>query len=381
MDLLPRLITAGNSTNNVTKIETDLVPLSGGGINLIVEAVFLTALTGLWTAMRLYCRHIKRVPLAIEDYIHLAALFFYYGQVITSFVSVLAGGAGHHVDELQSWHIVRFSKAIFVIQVLYALAVGLVKISITVMLMRIFVTRPVRIAGFAILVVSVLWVILTILVGLLLCMPIEKNWNPSVKGTCGNQDAGFGAVAGLDIFNELSLIILPIPSIFRLQLSRRYKLALAGIFGTGIVTLVVAALRIPILLETDFTDLTYDTRSQMAALAEPAVAIIISSSPMLRPLFDKVFSGILTTVDKSTTGQSRDTGYRRSIRGAEGHGYAKFTDSDGLLELGNVEVPGTNQRSETSITHVTGAPNRQAQPSGNGIVIKRETVITRDPRE
>ncbi|KAI0543190.1 hypothetical protein GGR58DRAFT_451061 [Xylaria digitata] len=383
MDLSPRLITGGNNTTDGAKIETDLVPLSPGGINLIIEAVFLGVLAGIWTAMRFYCRRIKRVPLAIEDYIHFAALVFYYGQIVTSFVSVLAGGAGHHLWELQSWHIVRFSKAIFAVQVLYALAVGLVKISITVMLMRIFVTRPVRIAGTLILILSVVWIILTILVGLLLCRPIEKNWNPDAKGTCGNQYAGFGAVAGLDILNELALVILPIPSVWALQLSRRYKVALAGVFGAGVVTLVVASLRIPILLETNFADLTHDTRSQMVALAEPAVAIIISCSPLLKPLFDKVFSGILGTAYGDSSAQSREfshkaiNGHELSRVAAGTHGYSKFGDSDELLELGNVDVGMANQGLETSVTR--GASNRNGET--RGITIMRETVITRDPRE
>ncbi|KAI0405459.1 hypothetical protein F4802DRAFT_185863 [Xylaria palmicola] len=234
MDLAPRLIT-GNTTSDAEKIQTNLVPLATGGVNLIIEAVFLAVLAGVWTGLRFYCRRIKRVPLAIEDYVHFAALVFYYGQIITTLYSVLAGGAGHHVGELQSWHIVRFSQAIFAVQVLYALAVGLVKISITIMLMRIFVTRSVRMAGIAILTLSIIWIIFTILVGLLLCRPIEKNWNPAAHGTCGNQYAGFGAVAGLDILNELALVILPIPSVWGLQLDRRYKVALAGVFGAGVM--------------------------------------------------------------------------------------------------------------------------------------------------
>ncbi|KAI1743353.1 hypothetical protein F4680DRAFT_409871 [Xylaria scruposa] len=383
--LSPRLIT-GDISGDSAKIKTNLVPLSIGGINLIVEAVFLSVLTGLWTAMRFYCRRIKRVPLAIEDHIHFAALIFYYGQVITTLYSVLAGGAGHHVDELQSWHVVRFSQAIFAIQVLYALAVGLVKVSISVMLMRIFVRRSVRIAGIAILVLSVIWIFLTILVGLLLCRPIEKNWNPAVDGTCGNQYAGFGVVAGVDILNELSLVILPIPSVWRLQLSRRYKVALAGVFGAGVITLVVASLRIPILLETDFADLTFDTRSQSIALAEPAVAIIISCSPLLRPIFDQFLSKVLGTGYGNTSAQSHDlvnqamSDRERSRVGGETYGYSKFGDSDDALELRNGNFDRAEQGLQTYITHGTTTHHPNEERGGMGITIMRETVITRDAR-
>lgn len=121
------------------------------------------------------------------------------------------------------------------VQVLYALSVGFVKISITVMLMRIFVTRKVKIAGNLLIVLSSIWILLTILVGLLLCRPIEKNWNPAANGSCGDQYAGFAVVAAIDIFNELCLLVLPIPSLYKLQVRRRYKVALVAVFCTGVV--------------------------------------------------------------------------------------------------------------------------------------------------
>ncbi|KAI1503051.1 hypothetical protein F5X99DRAFT_376615 [Biscogniauxia marginata] len=386
MDVYPRLINTGNGTTQESKIESDLVPLSSGGVGLIVEGVFLTLLTGVWTAMRLYCRRLKNVPIALEDWLHIAALAFFYGQVATCIVSVVAGGAGHHIDELQAWHVVRFSKAIFVVQVLYALSVGFVKISITVLLMRIFAFRKLRIAGFFLIAFSTLWMILTILVGLLLCRPIERNWNSDAGGTCGNQFVGFGVVAAVDIFNELCLIILPIPSLWKLQIGKRYKVALAAVFSSGIVTLVIAALRIPILLETNFFDLTFDTRSQEVALAEPAVAIIISCSPLLRPLLDKILRPFLGTNHEGTSEAKSDMARRviggSSVSGAniKSRGYARFDDSDELLELGYVNSPKRNQETEFSITGLPPSKAtqiRQQNGGGNhGIVVMKETIVS-----
>ncbi|KAI0596110.1 hypothetical protein F4775DRAFT_322166 [Biscogniauxia sp. FL1348] len=354
MNFHSRLINTGGSTTQGNKIEGNLVPVSPNGVGLIVEGFFLILLTGAWTAMRFYCRHLKKVNIAVEDWLHLAALAFFYGQVATCFVSVAVGGAGHHIYELQPWHVIRFSKAIFAIQVLYALAVGFVKISITVMLMRIFPTRKLRIASYFLIALSTLWMILTILVGLLLCRPIEKNWYPGADGTCGNQFVGFGVVAAVDIVNELCLIILPIPSVLRLHIGKRYKVALAAVFSSGIITLIIAALRVPILLETDFLDLTHDIKSQEIALAEPAVAIIVSCSPLLRPIFDKILWPILGT-DHDSSSQTKSDMARQTIGGtgilngnATSHGYARFNDSSELLELGYMKLPKANQKTKLS---------------------------------
>lgn len=84
-----------------------------------------------------------------------------------------------------------------------------------------------------------------LLTGLLVCRPIEMNWNPDVPGgSCGNQYVGFGVVAAVDIINELCLMILPIPSLYKLHMSRRYKIALGCVFCTGIMW-VIGILYVP----------------------------------------------------------------------------------------------------------------------------------------
>lgn len=53
MAVYPRLIILDNNSDEVTKIETDLVPLSSGGIRIIIEGVFLIVLTTIWTVSEL----------------------------------------------------------------------------------------------------------------------------------------------------------------------------------------------------------------------------------------------------------------------------------------------------------------------------------------
>ncbi|KAI2465614.1 hypothetical protein F4781DRAFT_408663 [Annulohypoxylon bovei var. microspora] len=380
-----RIIVPGNDSIDGQKIETTFVPLARKGVDLIIEATLLCALAGLWTALRLWSRHLIGVRISLEDWIHLAALVFFYGQAASAFVAVFAGGAGHHVSELQEWHISRFSKAIFMTEVLYSLSIGLVKISITIMLMRIFITRKVKIAGICILVYSAIWMLHPLFTGLLVCKPIRMNWDPNTPGgSCGNQYIGFGIVAGLDILNELCLLVLPIPSVLKLHLNLRYKVALAGIFCTGILTLVVAIVRIPLLLQTNFSDLTYDTGSQMIALAEPAVAIVTSCSPVLRPLFDRAFVRFFTRERISgiqRLGKAAELSGGNSA-GAKPHKYARFDDSDELLELRSMEPYCTTQGTHCSASRRLsdeGPGSEMPDYRGNSnIVVVRETVISRD---
>lgn len=77
--------------------------------------------------------------------------------------------------------------------------------------------------------------IMTLLIGLLICRPIQKNWDPTADGTCGDQIAGYTAVSIINVIVDVAMCLLPIPVIWGLQVKKPYKMALFGIFGIGVV--------------------------------------------------------------------------------------------------------------------------------------------------
>ncbi|KAH9991684.1 hypothetical protein F4779DRAFT_623682 [Xylariaceae sp. FL0662B] len=89
------------------QMESELVQLSAGGTRIIILAVFLIFLAGLWTVMRIRCRRMRNIPLQLEDWLHLIALAFFHGQHSGTFVS-LAVGAGHHTKNLTKSQFSRF---------------------------------------------------------------------------------------------------------------------------------------------------------------------------------------------------------------------------------------------------------------------------------
>ncbi|KAK7946936.1 uncharacterized protein PG986_011257 [Apiospora aurea] len=291
MFLSPRLAIVGNDTTNHSVIPTNLIPPTEQGVRILVANAVLAVLTAVWTALRFWCRRMKGAGYFLEDWMHLGALVCFYGAVASNVLMVLVGGSGHHMSELQPWHIIRLSMAAYSTQVLYAFSMGLVKMSITWMLKRIFVTQQFALAARAVMVFTAAWTVMTILVGIFICRPVEMNWNPYTPGgICGDQLAAFASVGIVDIVNEVSILALPIPMIWRLQMPLRYKGALFCVFGAGILTSVFAAARLYNVIHLDFTDVSYSAvDANVYATVEPGVAIIVSCSPILRPLFDKVF--------------------------------------------------------------------------------------------
>lgn len=121
-------------------------------------------------------------------------------------------------------------------QIFYAIGLGLVKCSITTMLLTVFSVKSFRLAGYAVLAICVLWGVMTILVAFLLCRPLGYNWNllpPS--GHCGNQQSAYAAVGITDILTDVMILVLPLPMIWKLQLPLGNKIALAGLLCLGIL--------------------------------------------------------------------------------------------------------------------------------------------------
>jgi hypothetical protein len=110
----------------------------------------------------------------------------------------------------------------------------LVKLSIIFMLKRIFITSNFRIASYAVMAVAMAWMAMPILVALVVCRPLEYNWNRKVPGgQCGNKTLAYALVGVVDLVSDLLILALPMRMVYRLRIARAHKIALAGIFGFG----------------------------------------------------------------------------------------------------------------------------------------------------
>lgn len=67
------------------------------------------------------------------------------------------------------------------------------------------------------------------------CVPRHKVWQRWVPGKCVNEQALLLVTAVINVLSDLSILILPIGCIWRLQLSRKLKLAVSALFATGSV--------------------------------------------------------------------------------------------------------------------------------------------------
>jgi len=89
-------------------------------------------------------------------------------------------------------------------------------------------------AAYLVMAVAVCWFVSVFLEQMLLCRPLAFNWNPSIEGgRCANRPAAYLAAGIINLLTDLMVLCLPVPMVWKLQLSKRKKLALSSVFGVG----------------------------------------------------------------------------------------------------------------------------------------------------
>lgn len=66
------------------------------------------------------------------------------------------------------------------------------------------------------------------------CKPLQRTWDSSIPGTCPVKiEVVDYAIGGFNIFSDSAILILPIPMVWRLQISTTRLIGLLMVFGTG----------------------------------------------------------------------------------------------------------------------------------------------------
>ncbi|KAI0889715.1 uncharacterized protein GGS22DRAFT_3118 [Annulohypoxylon maeteangense] len=371
------------ATPTVDRIGTNLVPPNTEGLKIIVCGVVLVFLTALWTYLRFWSLRQNGRACLIEDWFNVGAVALFYCLVATDFVMVLVGGMGYHDYELQAWHLARLLKAIYARQFLYAASLGLIKISVILMFMRSFFGTVFMLAAKATIALTVVWMLMIVLVNLFMCHPINMYWDLQMPGGfCGDQRAAFASVGIVDIANHLIILMLPLPMIWKLGVEIRYRVATVCIFTIGILALVFGTINLCMILQIDYNDLSYTAvQTTIYGASEIGVAIIVSNSPLLRPVFDRVLP-----VCRSEVSTWREKGSEmvmaRKRKSTKSSGFTQMMgESQEDLELGNMGAH--RARRNTHITVGKRPPSRDDDDdrSIHRIVVTSETIVSRDKGE
>lgn len=95
-------------------------------------------------------------------------------------------------------------------------------------------TEWVRLATWGMLAMVASWGIAFIAAMLLVCIPIRKNWDTDVPGTCYEAVEMYKALCITNILTDLIIMALPVRVILSLQMRKVEKAVLISCFALGL---------------------------------------------------------------------------------------------------------------------------------------------------
>ncbi|KAH8425084.1 uncharacterized protein LDX57_002832 [Aspergillus melleus] len=178
----------------------------------------------------------------------------------------------------------------FATQAIYMWAIGLVKISIGLFLLRFAPRKGYKIFIWVVIVLMFLYTAICFFTLIFQCKDIRTIWDQSVKSEC-LQPPQLLALSytntALNILTDLIFAILPVFMLRHLQVNRRVKASLMCILGLGIFACAAACVKVSVLPNYgrtgdflwDYSDLT------IWVVVESNMGIMAGSLPTLKPLF------------------------------------------------------------------------------------------------
>jgi hypothetical protein len=116
----------------------------------------------------------------------------------------------------------------------YGLSFMFVKLSILLLYLQLSPHRKFRAMVYAVMITTILYSLLGSFEFLFTCKPIAKVWDLTItSGSCYSGAKILAVHGGLSIATDIAMLVLPITMLWKLQLPRRRKVAVAALFMTG----------------------------------------------------------------------------------------------------------------------------------------------------
>ncbi|KAF9694409.1 hypothetical protein EKO04_007689 [Ascochyta lentis] len=239
------------------KVQADLCNLPHESKTSILLASLTTVYTTvcLFVALRFATRVLtKRVR--ADDWFILAALLLATAAYASAYAMV-QHNFGKHLWDLEPGQLQAALKYFYVCWNLYVITLGLVKVSLIAFYLQVFRDRRFRISCYVVLGYIVLSTLIIQFLTVFACTPIQSFWDRDIKGKCLDVGAiGFANSANA-ILQDSIILILPMPSLSKLQMKSWRKVAVAFMFAVGAL--------ISLDPTWDYTDVTIWTGAELAA--------------------------------------------------------------------------------------------------------------------
>ena len=199
-------------------------------------------------------------------------------------------------------------KLWYVDQIQYVLCVGTVKLSILFFYLRI--SSNLRLPVFLTVAFVACVTISTTLVVIFQCIPVSFMWNKKDRsGKCVDMTIFWTAGAALNIVGDFIIYVMPMRTLWHVQLPTRERIGIVAVFAAGAMVVVIGIIRLHSLtIISQSEDITWvNSPSMLWSTSELELGVVCACLPALKQLFGRVF-GFTKSVSCSDDGYGAHTG-------------------------------------------------------------------------
>ncbi|KAI1866314.1 uncharacterized protein JN550_007702 [Neoarthrinium moseri] len=274
------------------------------GPSLIRTSIAMTILATLFVGLRLWARRIRKLKLALDDFLILISLPFLYALLAFDIIAAVHGGVGRHLDvnmSIDDGRLGRSMMYLFIVEFIYGTMITLIKVSILSLYFRTFATAFVKRACYVLGAMALAWWLAVVLIAFFQCRPMAKIWSPlMVDGACIDVNQYFLGNSISNIIIDVLILTLPIITVSKLQMKPLLKISIISIFLLGSFVIITSGIRLQMVVnlskggpEADYTFLI--AGCWIWTHVEVSTAMICACLPTMRPLAFLIFDNLVTT--------------------------------------------------------------------------------------
>ncbi|KAI2639384.1 hypothetical protein GGS21DRAFT_488324 [Xylaria nigripes] len=282
--------------------------ISRCGRDLFNIIIVFTVISIIFIALRFWSARYARRRISADDVF--AVFAFVANGFLTGFaIWGIFNGLGKHITELTRPELTDQVALLLIAEFTYVLGSAFVKMSMLCLLHRIYTTPTFRRWCYVLMALDVIYVVSFIPIFLTNCIPLSQYWDPKPTGWCRNTLISDNVTIGFNLLLDFGILILPLPVLWRLQMSLRDKITVTSMFSIGLVTIGFVFWRLVETIRTrgqpDWTT-SLCTVGTIAAL-EIYLGIIAICIPTYGPLFNAYVKPLLYRLGLAKNSMARSS--------------------------------------------------------------------------
>ncbi|TVY50486.1 hypothetical protein LCER1_G008140 [Lachnellula cervina] len=208
-------------------------PIDNRADSVIAISAAMITILAFSILLRLYTRITIMKWIGLDDSLIMIAAVFALIEAITPMMATQYGLGKHYTEQKPEW-IEPYTKITLASSLSYSASAMFIKLSLLSFYLRLLPNNNYsRSIVYAMITVSVVLGVGSILAAALQCIPIASLWNATIKGKCINVNLFYFANAAVNIITDAIIYCMPIPTLWRLQLPMIQRIGLCALLGLG----------------------------------------------------------------------------------------------------------------------------------------------------